>query len=263
VTKADDELGIIMDTARETLGGNTLFLFSSDHGTQWPFAKWNLYDAGIRVPLIVSWPGVVKPGTRTDAMTSWVDFLPTLLEAAGGRAPKEIDGRSFLPVLRGKKSSHRDRIFAAHSGDGNWNIYPMRSLRTERWKYILNLQPAFAFTTHIDLPTNLGQRAYWATWESATKTNAAAAAIVKRYHERPAEELYDLAADPHEQNNLATIPKHASQLRKRRAELVKWMREQGDQQTVYGTPRLLSDKTSYGPGARPGQAPKPAATKKK
>ena len=80
VTKADDELGAIYDTAREALGANTLFLFSSDHGAQWPFAKWNLYDAGIRVPLIISWPGMVKSKPHTDAMVSWVDVLPTLLE---------------------------------------------------------------------------------------------------------------------------------------------------------------------------------------
>jgi len=250
VTKADDELGVIYDTARETLGQNSLFLFSSDHGAQWPFAKWNLYDAGIRVPLTVSWPGVVKPKTRTDAMVSWVDFLPTLLELAGGTAPTNIDGRSFAGLLVGKTAPHRDRIFTTHSGDGHFNIYPMRSLRTGGWKYILNLHPDFAFTTHIDLPVNLGQRAYFATWEAAVKTNAQAAAIVKRYHARPSEELYDLTADPDEQRNLASEPTQAARLKEMRAELATWMRAQGDLQKVYGEPRRLHDPTSYGPGAR-------------
>jgi N-sulfoglucosamine sulfohydrolase len=259
VTKADDELGAIYDTARETLGENTLFLFSSDHGAQWPFAKWNLYDAGIRVPLIVSWPGLVKPHARTDAVVSWVDFLPTLVEIAGGTAPTNIDGRSFAGVLLGKTAQHRDRIFSTHSGDGHFNVYPTRSLRTDGWKYILNLNPDFAFTTHIDLPVNLGQRAYFATWEAAAKTNAQAAAIVKRYHERPAEELYDLTADPDEQHNLASTPAQVTRLREMRDELKTWMREQGDQQKVYDEPRLLSDPTSYGPGALPD---KPAPKKK-
>lgn len=254
VTKADDDLGLIRQAARETLGENVLFLFTSDHGAQWPFGKWNLYDAGIRVPLIVAWPGVVKPGTRTDAMVSWVDFLPTLIEAAGGKAPKDIDGRSFLPVLRGKKSSHRSEIFATHSGDGRWNIYPMRSLRTEGWKYILNLHPEFAFTTHIDLAGNLGQRPYFSTWEAVATTNAAAAAIVKRYHARPAEELYDLTADRDEQRNLADDPKHAARLKERRAQLAAWMREQGDQRTVFEPPRLLADPSSCGSNAPSGDA---------
>lgn len=258
VTKADDELGLVYDTARATLEENTLFLFTSDHGTQWPFGKWNLYDAGIRVPLIVSWPGRVKANTRTDAMVSWVDLLPTLIEIAGGKPPADLDGRSFASVLLGKSSTHRDRIFATHSGDGNWNIYPSRSVRTDRWKYIWNLHPEFAFTTHIDLPGNLGQRAYFKSWEAAAKTNAQAAAIVKRYHARPAGELYDLQSDPDEQHNLAADPRHASQVKELRAELESWMREQGDQQKVYGEPRLLSDPTSFGPDAEGGDAPRKA-----
>jgi N-sulfoglucosamine sulfohydrolase len=256
VTKADDDLGWILDAAKAYLDEGALFLFSSDHGAQWPFGKWNCYEAGVRVPLMVAWPGMIKPGTRTDAMVSWVDFLPTILEAAGGRPPRQIDGRSFLPVLRGESSTHRDRIFTTHSGDGRWNIYPIRSLRTSEWKYIWNLNPEFAFTTHIDLPGNLGQRAYWSTWEAASKTDPHAAALVKRYHARPADELYDLKADPHEQRNLAADPAQAARLREMRAELERWLHEQGDRRTVFNEPRLLSDSTSYGPNAPSGDARK-------
>lgn len=252
VTRADNDLGMIMDAAHRYLGQDSLFLFSSDHGTQWPFGKWNCYEAGIHVPLIVAWPGVVKPGSRTDAMVSWIDFLPTVLEAAGGKAPSDIDGRSFLKVLQGKRKSHRDEIFTTHSGDGRWNIYPIRSLRTSKWKYIRNLHPEYAFTTHIDLAGNLGQRDYFSTWEEAAKTDPAAAAIVRRYHARPAEELYDLSVDPHEQRNLAFDPQYAVQLDKMRKRLDKWMSEQKDQQTVFDEPRLLSDPGSYGPGAPSG-----------
>jgi arylsulfatase A-like enzyme len=253
VEKADEDLGRIHSAVQETLGTNTIFLFSSDHGAQWPFGKWNLYDAGIRVPLIVTWPGVVKTGARTAAMVSWIDLLPTLLEAAGGAAPKDIDGRSFLPVLRGATNAHRDRVYTTHSGDGRWNIYPMRSVRDARWKYIWNLHPDYAFTTHIDLPGRLGQRGFWATWENAAKTNAEAAAIVKRYHARPAEELYDLGADPHEQRNLAGEAQHASRLKEMRADLERWMRAMGDSRITFESPRLLSDPSSFGPNARSGE----------
>ena len=255
VTKADDELGLVYDTAQETLGTNAVFLFSSDHGAQWPFGKWNLYDAGIRVPLIVAWPGVIQPKQRTEAMVSWVDFLPTLLELAGGKAPGDLDGKSFAGVLLGKTAQHRERIFTTHSGDQHFNIYPMRSVRSDRWKYILNLHPEFAFTTHIDLPVNLGQRAYFATWEAAAKTNASAAAIVQRYHERPAEELYDLTADPGEQHNLASDARHAARLKEMRAELETWLHEQDDQRKVFNEPRRLTDTSSYGPGAALRNAP--------
>lgn len=263
VGKADDDLGRIYDTARSVLGDQTLFLFSSDNGTQWPFAKWNCYEAGIRVPLIVAWPGVVKPGTRTDAMVSWVDILPTLVEAAGGSAPGGLDGRSFLPVLKSRSADHRDRIFATHSGDGRWNIYPIRSVRDDRWKFIRNLHPEYAFTTHIDLPGVLGQRTFFSTWEAAAGKDDKAAAIVRRYHARPAEELYDLHNDPDEQHNLAGDPACADQLKRLRDELDAWMREQGDRQKVFAEPRLLSDERSFGPDAPSGAPQREGKTQPK
>lgn len=243
VTRFDTELGQVYDAARRRLGPNTFFLHSSDHGAQWPFAKWNLYDAGIHVPLIVSWPGVIKAGTRTDAMVSWVDILPTLIEVAGGKPPRGLDGRSFLPVLRAPSRAHRERIFATHSGDGAMNVYPMRGVRTARWKYILNLHPEFAYTTHIDrnaaaqAETEAG--AYWPTWQAAAATDARAAALLRRYRQRPAEELYDLDADPDEQRNLAAQPAQAQRKHDLRRALEAWMRGQGDRGAVYGPPRLL------------------------
>lgn len=250
VSEADADLGRIMDAAREYLAPDTLFLLSSDHGAQWPFGKWNLYESGVSVPLIIAWPGVVQPGTRTEAMVSWVDLLPTLVEAAGGKGPADIDGRSFLPVVRGEASEHRDRIFTTHANDGRMNVYPSRAVRNERWKYIRNLHPEYAFTTHIDLVAGyLGQRDFFATWEAAAKTDPAAAAILKRYHARPAEELYDLAADPQEQHNVAESPEHAETLAALRTELDAWMASQKDQAKTLVKPRLLSDPTSYGPQA--------------
>ncbi len=66
------------------------------------FAKWNLYDAGVRVPLIVRWPGRVKEGGATAAMVSLVDLLPTFVAAAGGEPDEAIDGRAaFCPCCSG------------------------------------------------------------------------------------------------------------------------------------------------------------------
>lgn len=251
IEKADTDLGSIFDASRSHLGKDTVFLMSADHGAQWPFAKWNCYEAGLAVPLIVSWPGVTKPGSRTAAMVSWVDFLPTLLEVAGGTAPDGLDGKSFAPVLRDQAKTHRSQIMATHSSDGQWNIYPMRSLREGKWKYIRNLQPEFAFTTHIDLPGELGRMSYWKTWQEEAGTSASARAILDRYHQRPPEELYNLESDPSELRNLAADAAHTDQLKLMRERLTQWMREQGDTEKVYGTPRLLTDKTAYGPDAVP------------
>jgi uncharacterized sulfatase len=264
VTRGDDQLGQILAAVRAHLAPDALVLFTADHGAQWPFGKWNLYEAGVCVPLIIAWPGRIRPSGRTDAMVSWVDLLPTLLEAAGGRPPADLDGRSFLPVLTGAAASHRDRIFTTHSNDGRMNVYPARAVRDQQWKYIRNLRPELAFTTHIDLVGGrLGQRDFFATWEEAAGRDPVAAAVLERYHRRPAEELYDLTADPAEQENLAVEPRHGARLVALRGELDAWMKEQGDRQTITVEGRPLADRKSYGPGGAVAEEAAQAAKKKK
>lgn len=236
VHRMDRELGEVYDAAREVLGPDTFFLFSADHGAQWPFAKWTLYDAGIRTPMIVAWPGRVAAASRTDAMVSWIDLLPTLIEVGGGQPPAHLDGRSFAGVLLGKTGTHRDRIFTTHTSDPPMNVYPMRSLRTTDWKYIRNLQPGRTFTTHIDRGKPVDGAGYFASWRDKASTDPAAAATVARYHRRPAEELYDLRADPEELRNLASDPRHADRLRALRAELTAWLQAHDDQGRVPGEP---------------------------
>ena len=69
VARMDAELGAVYDAANDVLGLNTLFLTTADHGAQWPFSKWNCYDAGIRTPMIAVWPGKIAPGARTNALS--------------------------------------------------------------------------------------------------------------------------------------------------------------------------------------------------
>lgn len=227
VTKTDAELGQVYDLSREILGANTLFLTSSDHGSQFPFGKWNLYEAGIHTTMIATWPGVIAPGRRTGAMVSWVDVLPTLVDVAGGKPDPNWDGESFAKVLRGEASKLHDAVFATHSRDGGMNVYPSRATRMDDWKYIRNLDPSLTFTSHVDkAKPPQGQVAYWPSWAASTKPEDVAK--VERYHHRPAEELYDLKADPYEMRNLAGDPAQAARLTKMRAELDAWMKREGD-----------------------------------
>jgi arylsulfatase A-like enzyme len=119
------------------------------------------------------------------------------------------------------------------------NVYPSRSMRTAKWKYIRNLHPEFRFTSHIDRSMKEDSLAYIASWERAAQTDPQAAFLVKRYRERPAEELYDLEADPFELQNLAA--ENTAQLDEMRRGLDAWMKSTGDTQMVAGKPLLLSE----------------------
>jgi arylsulfatase A-like enzyme len=227
VETMDAELGKVYEASYHTLGSNTLFVHFSDHGAQWPFGKWNLYEAGVRVPLLATWPGVIAPKSRTDAVISLVDLLPTLIEAAGGEPPGDIDGRSRLALLRGE-GGRATETFATHSGDGRMNEYPMRSVVDGNWKYIRNIDPSGEHHTHIDRGKPVDGSAYWASWTAKARTDKQAQALVARYYVRPAEELYNLPADPHELVNLAADPAYAEVKERLGRALDDWMQRQGD-----------------------------------
>lgn len=238
ITMGDSDLGAIVALARRELGPDTIIVFTSDHGAQWPFGKWNLYDEGIRVPLIISWPGHITAGTHTSAQVSWIDVLPTLIEAVGGTVPAQLDGRSFASVLTQPGQAHRDRIFTTHDYDGRANVYPIRSVRTERWKYIRNLQPGWIHSNHSDRFRKNGTASYFESWEAAATHDPLAAFVLNRYRQRPGEELYDLAADPDELNNLAADSRYADTLVSLRGELDTWMQSLGDTGKVDEAPWL-------------------------
>jgi arylsulfatase A-like enzyme len=240
ITGMDNELGRVYADVREMLGDDFIFLFTSDHGGQWPFGKWNLYDAGTRVPLIVVWRGHVEAGVRTDAMVSWVDILPTLIDLVGGTVPADIDGRSFAAVLRGTATSHRQKIFTTHTGDGRMNIFPIRSVRVGRFKFIHNLRPNAYHTNHSDRLRNDGAGAYWDSWDAAALTDPRAAAIVRRYYTRPEYELFDLQRDPLEHRNLADTPRYRATREALRAELQAWTTAQGDDLLPHREPYFSS-----------------------
>lgn len=228
----DDELGRVLGLLkRHNLEQNTLFIYTSDHGYD-IFAKWSCYDAGLHVPFIVRWPGKVKPATNTDAMISFVDVLPTFIETAGGKPPKDIDGRSFLPVLLGQKNNHNDVVFGTHTTRGiiSGRAYPIRSLRTQTHKYIRNLNPEGMFqcvTTHGHDYKEI-DHSMWGSWKQRAKTDSFAAKRVKLFQYRPEEELFDIIKDPYELNNIADDPANKKLLASLRKKLDSWMKQQGD-----------------------------------
>ena len=187
VRAVDEGVGIILD-ALSAAGQeqNTLVIFTTDHGLAFPRAKGTLYDSGLEVAFIVRWPDVVKPGEARQELLCNIDLVPTLLDILNIEPRKELDGESFLPLLHGQEQAVRDHFVCQMTWHDRY--IPMRGIRTTEWKYIRH----FNNEPNLYLPADVEE---------------SISGQVFRSHEqgdhRPAEELYDLKADPHELNNLA------------------------------------------------------------
>lgn len=231
ISTMDRHLGeVLASLKRHGFEQNTLVIYASDQGPEWPHCKWTLYDTGLLVPLVARWPGRIAPGSVCDAIASLVDLTPTLVDVAGGKVPEDLDGRSFQAVLLGRQGTFRDQVFATHTGDGEMNRFPQRCVRDRRYKYILNLHPERTWTTHFTLVPGIpdSHKEVWDTWVEKAKTDPAAARLVDLIEHHPAEELYDTQADPYELRNIARDPQAKPVLEKMQADLKRWMAAQQD-----------------------------------
>ncbi len=227
----DQSVGHVMDLLdKHNLSDNTLLLFASEQGNAFPFAKWTCYDMGLQSALIARWPGHITAGSTTDAMVEYVDMVPTFIDLAQGAAIDTLDGQSFLPVLLGEARAHKQYVYGLQTTRGINNgseHYGIRSVRGERFRYIVNLTPDARFQNNIT-EQSASWTSYWPTWQERAKTDSTAAALVARYHNRPAEELYDIVQDPFQQHNLATKEEHEEVVASHRRLLFDWMEQQGD-----------------------------------
>jgi uncharacterized sulfatase len=230
VTDLDREVGECMRLVRKAgVERDTIFIFTSEQGAQFPHGKWTCYDTGLHTALVIRWPGRVKPDSVAEAMVQYVDVVPTLVDAAGGKPIEGLDGRSFLPVLLGQTDEHHDAVFGVHTTKGiiagTPEGYPIRSIRTAAHKYIMNLNHEVPF--HNVLIAKDGEK-YWQSWVESAATDPHAAKLVEWYQRRPAEELYDIVDDPYELNNLADDPGNRALMDSLRKRLEAWMQQQGD-----------------------------------
>jgi N-sulfoglucosamine sulfohydrolase len=235
ITVLDRHVGDVLESLRRHGfdDRNTLFVFTSDQGPEWPHCKWTCYDTGLRVPLIVRWPGAIKPDSHCRALVSLVDVMPTLIEVAGGPAPGGIDGIGMMELLTGRTDRIREETYASHTGDGTMNMFPQRSVRNERYQYILNLHPEREWTTHFTKVGGIPEshKEIWDTWIEKAKVDASAAKLVDLIRHHPAEELYDTTDDPFELHNLADDPRMKPVLENLRGKLARWRERVGDEDT--------------------------------
>lgn len=204
VAELDRQLGEILD-ALDASGAadDTVVVFLADHGRGLPREKRWPYTAGIQLPLVVRWPGVVAPGSTSDRLVSWVDLASTLC-AVGGAAPLDpCDGTVFLGPDADPPRSYvfagRDRMDEAYDR--------VRVLRDHDHHYVRNFCPELPYAQRVrymeNMPTMQELRDLHATGRLAGD------AAVFMASGKPREELYDLHVDPHCVRNLADDPDHA------------------------------------------------------
>ena len=207
ITYMDGQVGELLDVLKESgRSDETLVLFSSEQGSQFPGCKWTNWDTGVHTAMIARWPGKVPSGKRTDALVQYADVLPTFLDIANAEPIDEMDGSSFLPVLMGKASTHRQFVYGCHNNIPEGPAYPVRTVSDGEFRYIQNLRPDEIYIEKHLMGTRGDGRLnnpYWSTWVFESWNDERTYNLVKRYTRRPAEQLYHTAKDPYELENLA------------------------------------------------------------
>ncbi len=204
------------------LADRTVVFFMSGHGSGMPRARGWLYDSGLRVPLLVRWPGAIQPGTVGERLVSAIDLAPTVLSLAGVSPPSYLQGQAFLgPDDRGR----REYVFAARDRlDQARDL--LRAVRDGRFKYIRNYRPELPYSSPIASRDRLPAWQAWQRLAGEGRLEGPPAAFFR--DSKPPEELYDCREDPHEIRNLAGDPHHADTLRRLRLELERWVARTGD-----------------------------------
>ena len=226
VRRADDAVGQIMNALEKSgEADSTLVMFLSDHGMPFPFAKTQLYHHSTWTPLIFRWPDVIEKNSIDEQhMVSAVDILPTLLTAVGAPVPSGIQGRSFLPLLRGEAQANRDWVIKEYNENASGQRRPMRAVQDSRFLYIFN---PWSDGSRAMASATLATSTYKRMEELAKNDEKLAARLALLKH-RVVEELYDIENDPDCLVNLISDPIYQKEIQKLRSVLKEWMRETHD-----------------------------------
>lgn len=228
IRRLDNQVGdLIKMLTDKNLLENTIVIFLGEQGAQFPGGKWTLYDNGQKSSMLIRWPGKIAPHTQTEAIVQYEDILPTLVEIAGGNRIDSIDGKSFYHVLSNPEESHRSYAFGIHNNIPEGPAYPIRSIRNDHYKLILNLKSDSNY--YIKYMMNLNQKNLaYTTWVERAKTDDGAKVLTQRIFKRPAIEFYDIKNDPDELYNLADKKEYTNEMNSMKSILEGWMYKQGD-----------------------------------
>lgn len=241
VTTVDQKVGAVLRLLDEhRVADNTVVIFFGDHGRGLPRSKRWVYDSGTHVPLLVRWPGKIKPGSVREDLVSFIDFAPTMLALAQIQSP-ESKVRAPVPgaanstpqlyppmqgiVFLGPQTQERKYVFSARD---RMDETPdrIRAVRSKQFRYIRNFQPELPYAQRIAYGEEMPTLQVWRRLNAEEKLND----VQKLFFAptKPREELYDCEADPHQINNLAASPKHEAVLKEMRAALDSWIAETHD-----------------------------------
>ncbi|MEM9367111.1 MAG: sulfatase [Planctomycetota bacterium] len=214
---------------------NTLVIYIGDHGADMLRGKRTCYEGGLRIPMLMRWPGHIVPQVRDD-LVSTLDLMPTLLDASEADEVPGLPGAKLQPLFQPGSANWRNHSFAEyHTHAAAPNYFPQRSVRGDRYKLIESLLPD---TIHPDYDITIeklqaGTRGQDGGGDSdlhaliaASRSEVKAAYALMR--QPPRYQLYDLQEDPYEFRNLADDSDHAKVLADMRGRLDRWRRKTND-----------------------------------
>jgi len=222
VSRFDTGVGLLLEALERTgKAGETLVILIGDHGAPFERGKTTVYEAGLRVPFLVRWPGVSKPHV-SKKMVSTVDILPTILDATGAAGSgRKLHGSSLRGVLGDPGAKWREYLVGEFHFHGAAIFYPRRAIRDSRYKLIHNLRAGKAKPPMgID-----GDRAFKNHEKDAPKL---AWKAFQTYADPPEFELYDLESDPVEFFNLSGLPSMRKDENRLKRALMEWRKQTQD-----------------------------------
>lgn len=214
---------------------NTIVIYLGDHGADMLRGKRTCYEGGLRISMLMRWPGRIVPQVR-DELVSTVDLMPTLLAAAGASAVDGLPGTSLQTLFEPGSTTWRTHLFAEyHTHAAAANFFPQRCVRNDRYKLIESLLPGTVHPDYDNTIQKLHEDYNRRKTGDSTDFHAAIAAArpvvraaYKLMRQPPRYQLYDLHGDPHEFHNLADSPRHAKLLTDLKQRLAQWREETSD-----------------------------------
>jgi N-sulfoglucosamine sulfohydrolase len=224
--RLDVSIGKILAVLNESeLEGNTVVVFSSDHGMPFPFSKATCYDSGTRTPVLLSWPEMGTARTFRD-LTSNVDLLPTLLDILEIRPPPRLDGQSWLPIIQGRADRTQDHVITHVNTTATGTAYPTRAIQTMDYALIFSPWSDGTLALSVDSMSGLT----YAAMVEAAKTSPEIAARVDQYTYGVPLAFYDLRADPGQRVNLIHRLEYRDHVADMMARLLRYMEHTTDPQ---------------------------------